>query len=301
MSLYTDIAKSLSTQGIQTGIGDAIGSAQNGIAQALGGSTFANAVAGAATSVARNAAVGLANKYIPGHLQKIVTAGTGAIGDIMNGDFSNAGLRVFDSGLLDGILPGMSGIAAQARYFGTPTPLMGGITPAEAKRIHDEMHHTRYCKKNLWLIEVGGALGDVSNRFNLFATGLEYSPFTLSGEKRRIGAAHADILNSSDPVEMSITTLDDDSGFIKAWFEAHAAMAANGDGTVGVPASYAIKIKVVHGFVSKGMFGGNGYQNIGLFRPANISFGLDRREDGLSEVQMTFAQLDTFVDPGTVS
>lgn len=301
MSLYTDIANSLSTKGVTTGIGDAIGSMQGGIAEALGNSTFANAVAGAATSAARNAATGIVNKYIPGHLQKVVGAGTGAIGDIMNGDLSNAGLRLFDSGVLDGMIPGMSGIAAQARYFGTPTPLFGGITPAEAKLIHDEMHNTRYCKKNLWLIEVGGALGDASSRFNLFATDLEYSPFTLSGEKRRIGAAHADSLNSSDPIELSMTTLDDQSGFIKAWFEAHAAAAANGDGTVGVPADYAIKIKIVHGFVSKGFFGGSGYQNIGLFRPANIAFSLSRREDGLSEVQMTFAQLDTFVDPGTIS
>lgn len=298
MSLYTDIANSLSSKGLTTGIGDAIGSVQGGIAEALGNSTFANAVANAAVSTARNAATGIVNKYIPGHLQKVVGAGTGAIGDIMDKNFSNAGLRIFDSGLLDGIIPGMSGLSAQSRYFGTPTPLFGGITPAEAKRIHDEMHGTEYTKKNLWLLEVSGAMGDVSSRFNLFATDLEFSPFTVSGQKRQIGAAHADSVTSSDPVELTITTLDDQSGFIKSWFEIYAAAAAHGDGTVGVPARYAIKFTVVHGFVDKRY---NGYKNIGLFRPANMSVSLSRREDSLSEIQMTFMQMDTFVDPGTLS
>lgn len=295
MSLYTEIANSLSTKGITTGIGNAVDSALSGVSEVLGDSPFGKAIANVGASMARNAAVGLVNKYIPGHMQRIVGAGTGAIGDVLNGDFSNAGLRLFDSGLLNDILPGMGGVGAQARFFGSPTPLFGGISPAEARLIHQNMRQTRYARKNLWLIEVSSTPGgDVSERFNLFATDLEYAPFTISGEKHKIGAAHADSVNSADPVELRMTTYDDESGFIKAWFKAHCNAVAGGDGTVGVPGMYSIRIRIVHAFIKDGR---GGYEDIGLFRPANIDMSLSRREDGLEEVQLSFVQLDTFVQP----
>lgn len=298
MSLFNQIAQSLATSNLANAVGNgvdgALSSVNNGIAQVFGGGTFGNAVANAGTSMARNAAVDLVNKYSPVNLQQF-NAATGAIGDILSGDFNNAGLRIFDSGILNDFIPGMSGIAAQARYWGTPTPLLGGVTPAVAKRIYDEISGNRYSKKNLWLLEVGSAItGDVSHRFNMFATGLEFSPYTISGEKKKIGAGHADIVNSSDPVEIRVTTFDDESGFIKTWFAAHCQAAANVDGTVGVPGAYFIKITVVHGFAHNSARRG-GYEDKGLFRPANIDMSLNRTEDALQELQMTFVQLDTFM------
>jgi hypothetical protein len=301
MSLYTDIAHSLSTKSLSSIVSDGFSSVSSGLGEALGGSTFGNALANTATSMARNAASGLVNKYVPSSMQRMINSGTGAIGDILNGDLSNAGLRLLDSGMLDQFIPGMSGIGAQARYFGTPTPLFGGLSPAQAREIFNEMHNTRYCRKNLWLIEVSSAaFGDASGRFNLFATDLEYAPFTISGEKHKVGAAHVDSVNSADPVELRLTAYDDDSGFIKNWFKAHCQAAVNGDGTVGVPADYAIKIKVVHGFVTQDSNRG-GYEDIGLFRPGNIDMSLSRREDGLQELPLTFVQLDTFIEPSTIS
>jgi hypothetical protein len=295
MSLYTDIVNSLSRQSLSGALGDAASSALGGINDALGGSTFGSAIGNIGASMARNAAIGLVNKYIPAHLQRVVNAGTGAVGDILNGDFSNAGLRLFDSGLLREFLPGMDGVAAQARYFGTPTPLFGGISPAEARQIYQEMRSHALCRKNLFLIEVSSRLThDASGRFNLFATELDYAPFTTTGEKRKIGAAHADIVNSADPVELRLTTMDDQSGFIKSWFKEHSMAAASKDGTVGVPDSYAINIKIVHGFITRGSnFGG--YEDVGFFRPANIDINLSRREDAMQELTLTFVQLDTFI------
>lgn len=299
MSLYTEIANSLTNQGISTGIGAGINSTiGDTLGKVAGNSTFGKAIANVGTSMARNAVVGIVNKYIPGHMQRMIGAGTGAIGDILNGDFSNAGLRLFDSGVLDQILPGMGGVGSQARFFGTPTPLFGGLAPAEAKQIYQEMQNTPHVRKNLWLIEVGGAHGDASSRFNMFATDLDYSAFTITGEKRQIGGANADSVNSSEPVELRMTTYDDTSGFIKSWFKWHAEATVSGDGTVGVPADYAIKIKIVHGFVTNGSNRG-GYEDIGLFRVGNIDTSLSRREDGLEEITMSFVQLDTFVEPST--
>jgi hypothetical protein len=292
MSLFNQIAESLSNRSLANAVGDGVNAGLGGVTQAFGGSQFGSAVGNIGVSMARNAAVGLVNKYIPPSAQRLANAGTGAVGDILRGDFDRAGLRLLDSGLLREFLPGMDGVAAQARFFGTPTPLMGGISPAEAKGIYEEMRGQKLCRKNLWLIEVDSPLlGDFSGRFNLFATELEYSPHTITGEKRKIGAAHADIVNSSDPVELRMTTMDDEDGFVKTWFAAHCQAAANRNGTVGVPAQYAIRIKVVHGFIRPG----RGYEDLGYFRPANIDISLSRREDGLQELALSFVQLDTFV------
>jgi hypothetical protein len=264
MSLYDDTATALAAS------------------TSAAGSKLAQAVSTIGTGMAKNAAMGL-----------------GIAGDLMGGDFENAGLRLLDSGLLRDLLPGMDGVVSQARYWGTPTPLFGGITPAEAKRKHDEIMATRFAKKNLFLIEVSSSLfgnGWNFDRFNLFATDVTYAPITISGEKRRIGSAAVDIVNSSDPIEMRITTKDDQAGTIRRWFAAHSAKVAGTDGTVGVPAEYAIKIKIVHAFITRESNRG-GYEDIGLFRPANIEVDLSRRDDNLEEIQMSFTQLDTFMRP----
>ncbi len=301
MSLYESIASALSTKNLTNSIGDGVNSAMSGISGgvsgALGGGTFGSAVSNIGTSMARNAAVGLANKYVPASMQRMAGVGTGVLGDVMSGDFNNAGLRLLDSGLLSEFLPGMSGIGAQARFFGTPTPLFGGISPAEARSIYQEMRNNTKCRKNLWLIEVSSFLAnDISSRFNMFAIDLDYTPLTISGEKRKIGAASIDLVNSSDPIELKVTTMDDESGFIKHWFRWHCMAAAATDGTVGVPSVYAIKINIVHGFVTQGSNRG-GYEDLGLFRPANMDVSLSRREDGLQELPLTFVQLDTFMAP----
>lgn len=280
---------------ISSGIASGIGGVTAGAANALGGGRLANAVTGIAGNMASNAAMNLVNKHIPIQAQRGLNLGAGALGDIMNGDFEGAGLRLLDSGVLGSLLPGMGGVVSQAKYWGAPTPLMGGISPTEARQIHDTLHGQGLAKKNLWMIEVSSPLRhDVSQRFNMFATELDYAPLTISGEKIKVGAASVDVVQSAEPVELRMTTMDDKSGFIKRWFEEHCSAAAAADGTVGVPGSYAIKIKVVHAFITQGSNRG-GYQNIGLFRPANLEVSLSRREDGLQEVQMTFSQLDTFL------
>lgn len=163
--------------------------------------------------------------------------GGGVVGDLMRGAISGAGLRVLDSGLLNDFLPGMSGIASQVMYWGRPTPLFGGITPTEARQIYQTMQNTRISKKNLFLIEVSSALmGDcVSQWSNLFATELDYTPLTISGDKRKVGCAVLDSVQSSEPTELRVTTIDDQFGTIKRWYEQHHAATVSQDGTVGTP------------------------------------------------------------------
>jgi hypothetical protein len=245
------------------------------------GNTLSGVMPGAANSIAQS----MVTRYLPPDIRRGISNGVGAIGDLQNGNVIGAISR---------FLPDVTnGLLSQAQYWGTPTPLFGGISPFEAKQIFDEMQATRFCRKNLFLIEVQSGYGDYSERFNLFCTSLDYAPFTISGEKHKIGAAHADSVNSGDPVELRITTMDDEQGFIKNWFEAHANAAVSKDGTVGVPEQYAIRIAIVHGFITQGSNRG-GYESVGWFRPANLELSLARSEQALAEVSMTFAQMDTF-------
>jgi len=298
MSLYNSIAENLSRGGLtgaaRSGLGAAAGSAADAAKQALGDSKFGNAIIGAGQNVAVTAGMNAVNRHVPAHALRAVNAGAAVAGDIMRGDWDAAGFNA-----LRGLLPGIGGdLAAQAAYWAMPTPLFGGISPLEAKRIYDTLRGEHFAKKNLWLLEVKSALtGDLWNeRFNLFATELEYSPFIIAGDKSRVGGAVMDMVQGSEPVEIRLTTLDDAIGSVKTWFAAHHAAVAARDGTIGVASSYAITFKVVHAFLTReSNFGG--HENIGLFRPVNLDVSLSRREDGLQEVTMTFSQLDTFMRP----
>lgn len=299
MSLYNNVADNLSANGLlgalRSGIASTIGGAGAQAAQAMGGGKLATHATKWATNAAIKAAEGLVNKHVPPQLARAIDAAGGMVGDVMSGDYEGAAIRLLDSGVLTKYLPGLGGIASQANYWGTPTPLLGGISPTEAKQIHDEVRSTSLAKRNLFLLEVSSPLqGDVSSRFNLFATDVEYSPFIVSGEKRRVGSASVDSVNSGDPVEMRITTMDDKSGFIKRWFVTHAGTAAPRDGTVSPPATYAIRVRVVHAYITNASNRG-GYEDVGWFRPASMEVSLSRREDSLEELQLSFTQLDTFM------
>lgn len=195
-----------------------------------------------------------------------------------------------------GVIDSASMAFSQAQFNATPNPLLGGITPLEARMMIEDMQSRELSRKNLFLLEVSSNLlgNGINDTFNLFATSVEYSPFTLTGEKRKIGGASNDVLQSGDPVEMRITTYDDSDGILKKWFAAHAQKAVRTDGTINPPAKYAIKIKVIHSLVSQNYNRGQ-YEQSGWFRPANIEHSLSRGEQAMEEVVMTFSQLDSFM------
>lgn len=332
MSLYNNVEKLILQK---TGSGGRKSSPNNLVDNAVGGlgmGAFGTAAAGIAGNMAKNAGVSaaerLANKYIPAEVQKGLSIAGGMVSDYMqdgeDGGIGGVGLGLLDSGMFNNLLPGMSSVASQAKYWKRKIPLWGGITPTRAAEIYDQMMSQKLAKKNLFLVEVssnlpvemGGGSG-ISEIFNLFVTEIDYAPYTITGEKRRVGAANFDSVQSAEPVEMRITTMDDQYGSIKKWYAKHHGKVAAEDGTVGVPASYAIHFRIIHSFIEKnqaqtyevwnetgkGVFTksnetmSNHYEDIGLYRPANLEVNLSRREDGLQEIQMTFSQLDTFMKP----
>lgn len=304
MSLYNNVSQALSRQGTIgatiSGASSITGDISKKAANMMGGGELAQAVSNIGGAMATNVVRNAINSHIPIEAHRALNVGGGVVGDLMRGDISGAGLPVLDSGLLNDFLPGMSGIASQVAYWGRPTPLFGGITPTEARQIYQTMRDIRLSKKNLFLIEVSSlAMGDwISERFNLFATELDYAPLTISGDKRRVGGAVLDSVQSSDPVELRITTMDDQFGTIKRWYEFHHAKTVAQDGTVGVPSGkegYAIKFKIVHSFITRASAIPGTYESIGWFRPSNLEISLSRRDDAMQEIQMTFSQLDTFI------
>lgn len=303
MSLYNNVQQSLGssggsnwlTQGVMGNVNSLLGQAGSAVSNALGGGVLVNAVTKGVQNAASHAVEKTINKYIPKQIQKAVNVGMSATSDLLNGNWQEAGMKVLRSGLIGDLFPKSSGIISQYAAYGVPTPMYGGVSPAEAKRIYEESRGETFAKKNLWLIEVSSPLNcAVSGRFNLFATELEYSPFIVQGDKVKVGGATVDSVTSNDPVELTVTTLDDSAGSIKLWFAAHHAAAVARDGTVGEPGKYAIRVKIVHHFISDT---GEGYQDIGLFRPESLQVSLSRRDDNLEELQMTFSQLDTFMEP----
>ena len=251
-----------------------------------------NSVLGALGDSVVNSAL---SRFVPSAVNQQVGNVTRIGGDVVNGDYLGAGRHLLNTGVLDGVLGDLSGLAKQALFWATPTPMFGGLSPAEAKAMHRQSTGVAFARKNRFLIEVGSFLyGDISDRFNLMTSELSYSPSTLSGDYKKAGAASVDSVQSSEAVELSITTYDDANGFLKNWFNDHSKAVAHVDGTLGLPFFYAIRIKIVHSFVES-TFGA--YEDLGLFRPQNIELSLSRREDAMQELTMTFKQLDTFMRP----
>lgn len=184
---------------------------------------------------------------------------------------------------------------------GAGSKVIGGVTLEKAKEIFNEVANTDHARKNLFYISVddispsGDWLGEGNANFNLFATEVSYTPVTIQGDAVSVGSAQFDAAKGSERVEVRVTTLDDDKGTIKRWFNAKAAAFAHPDGTFGLPIDYLLHITILHSFIAEDAPGaGSGLKNKYLVRAGSIEHSLSRREDGLEEIQMTFVQHDTF-------
>lgn len=146
-----------------------------------------------------------------------------------------------------------------------------------------------------------------SEPLHFLALEVNYSDQQVTGDKRRIGGAQSDSVTSREPVEVQIVTYDKPDGVIKKAMRAKSKGAVHPDGTVGVPADYAVVVVIEHAFVKsddvepnevpeEGAEPRRSYVDRYLMRIAGVDFGgLSRRDDGLQEITITFQQLDTFM------
>ncbi|NDI85065.1 hypothetical protein [Undibacterium crateris] len=259
---------------------------------------------GAVLSAGSSIAQAQLKKHLPAGAGGLIGAGARLLSGNVNGAIASA------IGVGMGALRKKSSIGAdiidQMLYMQTPTPCFGGISPSEAKRIYDGYANTDFARKNLFLIEVTDVSpadddsgmymeeGGVTGTFNMFATEVSYSPWTLTGEKRKIGSTSVDSLSASEPMDMRITTLDDANGTLKKWFVGKCKQAVPSDGTVGLPADFLIKIRLVHSFITDESGGADGYVDTVYVRPGNIDMELSRRDSAMQELVLTFVQFDNY-------
>lgn len=268
--------------------------------------TIANSIGGTAMNSLRGALEGKAKGFLPSNAGSLVNLGKKAL----SGKFSveDAASSILSSNILRSNFPLASNLLDQALFMNTPSPVFGGITPQEAKSIYSKIAAAKHSRKNLFLLEIedvkkaedgsgdgADALGidGIDGTFNLFATEVSYSPWTITGEKRKVGGVSTDTVNASEPMDMRITTLDDENGTLKKWFAGKCKQAVHSDGTVGVPADYLVKVSLLHSFITPTL-GENGYRDVVYMRPANIDMDLSRRESAMQEITMTFVQFDNF-------
>lgn len=257
-----------------------------------------------ASQVTGLAVAQVAKGVSPSVLNKL-SAGGSAVGQLLSGNILGAAATVASA--FSGSFPLGAEVATQLAYMNTPTPLFGGLTPAAAQQIYNECAGIPVARKNLFLVEIsefsgGGGIWlngpsylstSDSRAFNIFVTEIDYSPWTISGEKRRIGSASMDSVGGFEPVEMRLTTIDDSIGSVKQWMNYRCGLVVNKDGTVGIPYNYLVKIRVLHSFLSDDTNPG-GYENTYLMRPVGLTSPLSRRDNAIEEVTLAFTQFDTF-------
>lgn len=223
------------------------------------------------------------------------------------GRFAPSGLAAPLSRVLRGDIVGagsdaLTGFAA-GRIAGSlkVNPLLGGVTLDEAARIGAEIQATNYARKNLWHIEIGSVYPGsdaegVSHAFNLFATDVSYTPWSITSEAKPIGMTSIDTVTGSERVEIRVTTYDDTQGTIKRWFDAQCAKVAHKDGTVGLPAEFLFKITITQAATNPSggaLFGS--YGETYKVRASSTDTELARGENGLQQIQMVFTEFDPFM------
>jgi hypothetical protein len=211
--------------------------------------------------------------------------------------------------------------------FGTPfvdipNPQLGYLTPNQVKATAKKMSEMGPARKNLFFVRMtdlkppGLYYAEKRTEYNknmpkepdkltpttvldILVLDVSYSPSTLTGEKVNIGSVVMDKITGTEAVEIQITTMDDDVGTLKRWFDGKVSQAANADGTFGVPMDYMLSLQIVHGVASSQMdqqFIDKAYKREFWVRPVSCSHELSKREQAPSELQMTFTQVDTWPD-----
>lgn len=176
-----------------------------------------------------------------------------------------------------------------------PSVNIGGLTLAQARAQFEDHIARDFAKKNLWCIRVRNLQGGAPMDINVFAQDIGYSNFVGTGDAVQIGSGSFDNVSGSERVELRVSTLDDSNGTVKRWFAERYRKMCHVDGTFGLPIEYLFKVDVLHAFINESVDGAaDGWIDTFIMRPGSLENDLSRRDDALSEVQMSFVQWDTF-------
>lgn len=148
-------------------------------------------------------------------------------------------------------------------------------------------------------IDAGESIGDVAiGAFDMLALDVSYGP-SLNGDHVQIGSSFMDRPSGRNPTELQVTTMDDEAGTLKAWFDAKQEQVAHSDGTFGLPADYLVTLEIVHAVPSEEVAEQvRAYTKVTRMRPLTAQVDLSRREMAVAEMTLTFSQFDNFMGTG---
>ncbi|WP_313416935.1 hypothetical protein [Pseudomonas oryzihabitans] len=175
--------------------------------------------------------------------------------------------------------------------------LFGGLSENNWRAMADEFMSIDRAKANLYHVNVTNLQTGTAPALNMFIVDYGVSPFTVRGESVAVGAGSFDRVDGVEAVQLRLTTMDDVGGSVKTWFKTLKRAMAPGDGTVGLPLSYLVRITITHAFISaKSENAGRAFVETYVVRPQNIEYEGSRRQDGMQELQLSFVQFDTFTN-----
>lgn len=147
--------------------------------------------------------------------------------------------------------------------------------------------------------QLGGSpatsIGSIAvSSFDMLALDVSYGTSIL-GDHTQIGSAFIDKPTGRAPTELQITTMDDEAGTLKRWFDEKIEQVTHTDGTFGLPAEYLVTFEIVHAVPSDEVPNQvRAYRKVMRMRAASAQTDLSRREQAVAELQMTFTQYDNF-------
>lgn len=178
-------------------------------------------------------------------------------------------------------------------------PHAGGLSILDAWENYKHTNPSGLSHKNFYVLEINDrspnaptSNGDKHSMFNLLTTNLQFTSIDIQGETVQLGSVEADRLSANARTVINLTVIDDKLGTIKRWCEQKAFMMASPDGTFMPPAYYCFEVRIVFGTnIADARF----YEQIYTMRLQTMPHELTRQEQGLEELQLTFAQTDAFM------
>lgn len=188
-------------------------------------------------------------------------------------------------------------------------PFLGGYTVQQVRDMMAAINGNGLARRNLFAVHVAGPqlsaeeLGlditdtEIFDSFHLLAQEVSYTPYTIAGEKHKVGSIVLDGPNGTEHVDLTLTTMDDEIGTIKRWFRALYGKIANSDGTFGLPVDYEVKIQVTHAVAAEGSVKWEeAYKDVLRMRPAQMPLELSRADGAQPQlIGLQFTQMDTHI------
>jgi hypothetical protein len=246
------------------------------------------------------------------------------------------GLGVFNQ--VSNIYSNLKGLVGAAKSFlndpyqVVPNPLLGGYSRQETQKLARLALSKAYAKNNLFLVRFfdknwpnrrpkgsvsnfeDGLEKDHNTNIDLLAMNVSFNPIAITGDAVKLGLLQGDSIQQSERVEIRMTFFDVQDGSIKRFLAAKKAQMINKDGTANPPDSYTFEVLIIHLNQTAGTTKVGG-KLIGVFdedtlikqsyskyrylvRVSSLDIDLNKREDSLQELQVTFTEVDSFMTVG---